>query len=76
MLNALIISELCLRLAGHNVSFKVDRDEDGACLTIRSPETTLHVSMSDGQFDALDAAIRDVRDKYMVTGSWFSNRVS
>ena len=62
---------LAIRLAGYNVSFRVDRDVDGGCLYIKTLECDYTISMSYEQYDALEAAINDSED--MATGEWFGN---
>ncbi len=67
------ITRVMLKLSGYNVRFRFSKDEDGACLTIKTPECDYIVSMSGGQYDALEAAIFDVAGEVMITGSWFGN---
>jgi hypothetical protein len=77
--SGLWVTEAVLRLFGEKAQFKIDREEDGAVLTVKGWDATIHISMSHGQYYCLEAAIDDAKDESehsgprMVSGAWFSH---
>ena len=66
------LAELDLR--GQLAQFQVEKGEDCATLKVRMFDSELHIVMSQGHFDALDAALNDVRFQVGPrTGEWFGH---
>jgi len=69
------VTGLVLNLAGYPVKFQAERKDpvlDEVTLTIETPERTVTVAMSEGQYDAIRAAMHDIGDE-CIKGEWFGN---
>jgi len=68
-INSLAITGLNLQLVGNLASFKLVKYQDGVQLKIKTPERNVGIFMSNGQYDALNDAVNELKDN--IRTQWF-----